>query len=175
MPEPINSKTALTYWLLPASPAREFFRETICRLAAACDAPVFEPHLTLAVGPDSIAQAQQILTNVAIAPIELRSSGVHFTSKFTKTLFVRFDSTAALEQLREALGVETGAEPFDPHVSLVYKTLSPGNQAELAGTVQLPFQNVGFDALEVVRCRIPVATSSDVAAWETIGIRQFVD
>ena len=175
MPQHNDSRTALIYWLLPAQPAREFFRETIRRLAAECDAPLFEPHLTLAVGPDSIAQAQQILTNVAIAPIELQANGVHFTSKFTKTLFVRFDSTAALQRLRKSLGVETGAEPFDPHLSLLYKTLPAEKQSQLAASMHLPFHKVSFDALEVVRCRLPVTTSADVTAWETIGIRQFVD
>jgi 2'-5' RNA ligase len=175
MSEPTNSQTALTYWLLPAQPAREFFRETIRRLAAECDAPLFEPHLTLAVGPDSMATAQQILTDVGTAPIELRVNGVYFTSKFTKTLFVRFDSTSALERLRDSLGLEKGSEPFDPHLSLLYKTLPPEKQSQLAGTLQLPFQNVRFDALEVVRCRLPVTTSVDIAAWETIGIRQFAD
>lgn len=175
MPERIDSQTALTYWLLPAQPAREFFRETIRRLAAECDAPLFEPHLTLAVGPDSIAQAQRILTNFATAPIELRANGVHFTNKFTKTLFVRFASTPALERLRKSLGLEKGSEPFDPHLSLLYKTLPPEKQSQLAATMQLPFQSVRFDALEVVRCRLPVTTSADIAAWETIGIRQFVD
>ena len=175
MPEHDDSRTALTYWLLPAQPAREFFREIIGRLAAECDAPLFEPHLTLTVGPDSIAQAQRILADVTTRPIELHATGIHFTSRFTKTLFVRFDSSPALEQLRDSLGLEDGSEPFDPHVSLLYKTLPPEEQSQLAATMPLPFQSVRFDALEVVRCRVPVTTSADVAAWETIGIRQFVD
>ncbi len=78
MPEQTESQTVLTYWLLPAQPAREFFRETIGRLAAECDAPLFAPHLTLAVGPDSVAQAQRILAGVAAGPIELHANGDPF-------------------------------------------------------------------------------------------------
>src|SRR4051812_3196753 len=167
MPEQSESQRALTYWLLPAEPARGFFRETISRLAAELDAPHFEPHLTLLVGPDSMEQAQRILSDVAVAPIELHVSGVHCTSKFTKTLFVRFNSTPALEKLRGSLGLETGVEPFDPHVSLLYKTLPVEKQSELAATIHLPFPSVRFDALEVVRCRVPVTTAADVADWET--------
>jgi 2'-5' RNA ligase len=175
MREDDDSRTALTYWLLPAQPAREFFRETIGRLAAECDAPLFEPHLTLAVGPESMEQAQRILSDVAVAPIELHVSGVHYTSKFTKTLFVRFDSTPALERLRNSLGLELKATPFDPHVSLLYKTLPAEKQSELAATIHLPFQSVRFDALEIVRCRVAVTTAADVADWETIGVRQFAE
>ena len=174
MPEQTESQTVLTYWLVPAQSAREFFRETIGRLAAECDAPLFEPHLTLAVGPDSVAQARRILTGVAVGPIELRANGVHYTSKFTKTLFVRFDSSPALDQLRDSLGLDAGDEPFDPHVSLLYKSLPEEKQSQLAATVRLPFQDVRFDAIEVVRCRVPVTTSADVASWETVGTRQFV-
>ncbi|MEO5753829.1 MAG: hypothetical protein ABIR38_03895 [Chthoniobacterales bacterium] len=42
----------IAYWLLPAPPARAYLRELILRLAAENDALTFEPHLTLAVGPD---------------------------------------------------------------------------------------------------------------------------
>jgi len=175
MPPQTDPQTALTYWLLPAQPAREFFRGLINRFATDCDAPEFEPHVTLAVGPDSTAQVQRILRDVSVGPIELRASGVHYTSEFTKTLFVRFDSAPELERLRESLGVESAAERFDPHVSLLYKTLPEGKQSQLAAAVHLPFQTVKFDALEIVRCRVPVTTSADIAAWETIGIRQFVD
>ena len=174
MPEQTESQTVLTYWLVPASPAREFLREIVGRLAAECDAPLFEPHLTLAVGPDSVAPTQRILAGVADGPIELHANGIHYTSKFTKTLFVRFDSSPALEQLRESLGLDASAEPFDPHVSLLYKTLPAEKQSQLAAAVRLPFQDVRFDAIEVVRCRVPVATSADVAAWETIGTRRLV-
>ena len=108
-------------------------------------------------------------------PIELHATGIHFTSKFTKTLFLRFDSSPALEQLRESLGLEIGDQSFDPHVSLLYKTLAAEKQSHLAATVHLPFKDVRFDVIEVVRCRVPVTTSTDVAAWEIIGTRRLVD
>jgi len=57
--------TVLAYWLLPAPPAREFFRATIGRLAAQYDAPLFEPHLTLAVGSDAAIEARRILNGLA--------------------------------------------------------------------------------------------------------------
>jgi 2'-5' RNA ligase len=169
MPEQTGSQTVLTYWLLPASPARELLHETIGRLAAECDAPLFAPHLTLAVGPDSVAQAQRIFAGVTARPIELHAKGIHFTSRFTKTLFVRFDSSPALDQLRDSLGLEAGDRPFDPHVSLLYKTLPVETQSLLAATIHLPCQDVRFDAVEVVRCRVPVTTAADVAAWQIVA------
>ena len=119
MSEPVQAQTVLAYWLLPAAPAGDFFRRTVARLATKYEAPLFEPHLTLAVGPDDAAEAHRILTGIAAGPIELQAAGTHFTAKFTRTLFVRFSSSPQLEQLRSSLGlVAPNDDPFDPHVSL---------------------------------------------------------
>ena len=127
----------MAYWLLPAAPAREFFQETINHLAAECAAPVFEPHLTLAIGPDSVEEAHRILRGVTAGPIELRATGIHLTTKFTQTLFVRFDSRPQLGGLRDSLGLADGGL-FDPHVSLLYKKMAADRQAQLAAAVRLP-------------------------------------
>jgi hypothetical protein len=163
----VGREGVLAYWLLPAAAAREFFQTTIGRLAAGCDAPVFEPHLTLGIGPDLLDDAQRRLRGVAAGPIELRAGGIDFTAKFTQTLFVRFDSNPSLENLRDSLGL-AGGGAFDPHVSLLYKKMPADKQAQLAAVVRLPFQTVWFDALQVVRCRLPVATPADVASWEVV-------
>jgi 2'-5' RNA ligase len=162
----------LAYWLLPAPPAQEFFRATVGRLAAQHDAPLFEPHLTLAVGSDSATKSQRILTGIASEPLDLPAAGIDFTSKFTRTLYLRFQTTPELEQLRNSLGLEQGKDdPFEPHVSLLYKSIPVEEQSRLAAGIKLPFQTVRFDALQVVRCRVPVATPADVVAWEVVASR----
>ena len=173
MTEPARSQTVLAYWLSPAPPAREFLRETIGSLAAQYDAPLFEPHLTLAIGPDSIAEAHRVLAGLTSGPIELHAAGIHFAAKFTRTLFIRFNSSPALERLRNSLGMERVADqPFDPHASLLYKTMPIEKQAQLAAAMKLPFQSVTFNGMQAVRCRLPVATSTDVAAWEIVASRR---
>ena len=112
-----------------------FSRETIGRRNRRIRRPVFEPHLTLAIGPDSADEAHRRLRGVAAGPIELRAAGVHFTAKFTRTLFVRFDSSPPLEKLRESLGLVGGAA-FDPHVSLLYKKNTGGGSGPTRGRRQ---------------------------------------
>lgn len=176
MTEAARSQTVLAYWLLPAPPARKFLRETIRRLAAQCDAPIFEPHLTLAIGSDSGAEAYCILTDITSGPIQLRAAGIHFGSRFTKALFVRFDPSPELDRLRDSLGWERRTDqPFDPHVSLLYKTMTAEKQLQLAAGVRFPFQTVWFDAIEIVRCRLPVTTSADVTSWEVVASRRLKD
>ncbi len=172
MTEPIRSQTVLAYWLLPAPPAQDFFREFVGRLATECDAPLFEPHLTLAVGPDSVAEAKRILTGIAAGPIELHAAGIHFATKFTKTLFVRFNSSPELDRLRNSLGLEIRHQPFDPHVSLLYKNIPVEKQSQLATAMILPFETVRFDGLQAIRCRVPVATSANVASWAIVASRR---
>jgi hypothetical protein len=170
MTKPVRSQTVLAYWLLPAAPARDFFRAAVDRLARECDAPNFEPHLTLTVGPDSAADAHRVLTGIAAGPIELHAAGIHFATKFTKTLFVQFNSSPELDRLRDSLGLERrDNDPFDPHVSLLYKSISVEKQSQLAAAMKLPFQTVWFDAIQAVRCRVPVVASADVAAWEVLA------
>jgi hypothetical protein len=170
MSAPVSSQTVLAYWLLPAPPAREFFRETIARLAAECDAPLFEPHLTFAVGPDGVTEAHRILAGPSAGLIELAAAGIHYTNKFTRTLFVQFESSAKLDRLRNSLGrVSRDPEPFLPHVSLLYKEMPGEKQAQFAATIQFPFKTVTFDAVQAMRCRVPVLTAADIAAWEVVS------
>ena len=162
--------TVLAYWLLPAPPAREFFRATIGRLAAQYDAPLFEPHLTLAVGSDAAIEARRILNGLASRPLELAAARIQFTPKFTRTLYVLFQSTPALDQLRNSLGLAgRNDDPFEPHLSLLYKTIPVEAQSRLAAGIKIPFKTVRFGALQVMRCRVPVTTPADVVAWEVVA------
>src|SRR5437868_9044691 len=80
---------ATIYWLVPAKPEYELFRDLIRILAKQMNAPVFEPHLTLgATEVDS--SPGQILRQIQSAPVRLRIREIAHSSKFTKTLFVRF-------------------------------------------------------------------------------------
>lgn len=171
---PVNEpeQFAVAYWLLPAAPFQKFFRETIQRLAAKYDAPVFEPHLTLAVGADSPDEAEEKLAQLPQGQIELRARAVTWTSKFTKTLFVRFDSSPRLLQLRISL---SGNEvDFDPHLSLLYKRIPEKEQERLAAGIHLSFASVTFDTVVATRCRLPVETAADVAVWKSVAARRLI-
>ncbi len=156
---------------MPAAPAQEYFRRIIQRLASDYGAPDFEPHLTLGVGVDNLHEMNAVLAALTSSALELYPAGLAFTAKFTKTLFVRFQSTPALRRLRDSLGF-AAEEEFDPHVSLLYHRLPEEEQARLASTMHLPFDGVSFDSVVVTRCRLPVASAADVASWETVARRR---
>jgi hypothetical protein len=166
------------YWLVPAKPYSELLREMICVLAEEFDAPRFEPHLTLLVAQEDRQAARKILRQIEGSPIRLKISGVSASSKFTKTLFIRFKSSRALNRLvvdlTHAIKKSVKA-PRDPHLSLLYRKMPVAMKKELARTMQLPFREVLFDSIKAVRCASPTLKRADVEAWRVMATKFLAD
>jgi 2'-5' RNA ligase len=163
---------ALAYWLIPAKPQRDIFSKTIRILAGQFNAPRFEPHLTIIVAAENGPGPRKILKQIRTSPISLEVRGVGFSSKFTKTLFVRFKSNKSLKKLVVDLARETRSRAksaHDPHLSLVYKKMSPSAKKELVSTMRLPFSTVLFDSIKAMHCASPTKTRSDVEAWRVVA------
>jgi hypothetical protein len=168
----MRKATAIAYWLIPARPVRELFSEIIRILAEELDAPRFEPHLTVLVTPGSDQSARNLLRRIKAARIHLPVRDVGFSAKFSKTLFVRFESSDSFAELRNELrqGAKSRAKSWpDPHVSLIYKKLAPRAQSELASAIKFPFPGVVFDCIKAIRCSAPSQTRADVEAWKVIA------
>ena len=164
----MRKATAIAYWLIPARPVRELFSEIIRILAEELDAPRFEPHLTLFAAPGSDQSARNLLRRIKAQRIHLLVRDVGFSAKFSKTLFVRFESSDALTELRNELRHDAKSLP-DPHVSLIYKKLASRAQSELASAMKFPFPGVVFDCIKAIRCSAPAQTREDVEGWKVIA------
>lgn len=164
--------SAIAYWLIPARPVRELLSEIIRILAEELDAPRFEPHLTLFVAPGHDHTARKLLRGIEMQRIHLAVRDVGFSDKFAETLFVRFEASAALKDLRRQLRQATksrGELLPDPHVSLIYKELAPRAKSELASAIKFPFHGVVFDCIKAIRCRTPTRSRADVEAWKVVA------
>ena len=167
--------TAIVYWLIPAKSERELFRQLIRILAKEFDAPQFESHLTLFATREARLPPAKILQAFKASPVRLRIRGTAFSGKFTKTLFVRFESNQSLEKLSSNLGQALGTRrnsPRDPHVSLLYKKLPARIKKELAAVIKLPFNAVTFDSVAAVRCVVPIRDRRGVEGWRVIGTKE---
>jgi len=165
---------ALVYWLIPTKQQRDFFSEAIRILSKQFNAPRFEPHLTIIVTPEIRLSPRKILKQIRTFPISLEVRGLGFSSKFTKTLFVRFTSNKSLAKLVVDLARETRSpakSAHDPHVSLIYKKMPTSTKKQLASMIQLPFSTVLFDSIKAVRCALPTKTRSDVEAWHVVATK----
>jgi hypothetical protein len=167
----------ITYWLIPAEPARSRFAAVISDLAARFDAPIFEPHLTVyatALGnEDGAAVLEQVVADRGT--YSLRLSGVSHSDEFTKTAFVQFHPNEALSKLsanfREASSIKDEYR-LKPHVSLIYKTMPPERRAEISSSVSLPFEEVVFDSAQAVISPADIKSRADVEAWRVVAIRK---
>jgi len=170
----VTRQTIIAYWLIPSEPARSFFQRIINDLARRCDAPVFEPHVTIHVGADRSDAAKNALGAAAreCKLIGLKPLGIDQSNEFIKTLFVRFATSAELSKIngiiREAANDSSQYE-LKPHLSLLYKNLAVATRREVAASIDIPLAEVTFDVIKVVRCVSPAKSRADVEAWRVVA------
>jgi hypothetical protein len=169
-----RKKIAVAYWLTLARPERDLFVEIIRILATELDVPQFEPHLTICVASNTRI-AREAVRQISASPIRLRIKEVSVSNKFTKTLFLRFERSAGLDDLntkmRRAAGVPKEVLR-DPHVSLLYKRMPMSSKRELAATIRLPFKEVLFDSIKAIRCQMPMDRPADLNSWRTVASKK---
>ena len=172
----MTRQTVIAYWLIPSEPAHSFFQRIINDLARRFDAPVFEPHVTVHVGPDQADAAAKALEEAANESqlVRLTPFRIDHSDEFIKTLFVQFAMTAELGKINGIIrhaANDSSKYELKPHLSLLYKTLPAATRSELAASITLPFSEILFDALRVIRCVSPTQKRADVEAWELIASR----
>ena len=160
---------AIAYWLLPVTPAREVFSREIRKLAEHFGAPLFEPHVTIFIAPANSHAPLEALRELGQVNVELTIHSIRFSEEFTKTLFVQFERNSALQQLGDATWKASGGRDrylIDPHLSLLYAKLPPATKQRLADKIRLPFREVRFTSISVMRCARPTTTAVEVEQWK---------
>lgn len=164
----------LTYWLIPAEPARSYFRSLIVDLARRLDAPVFEPHVTLyvtkAAEESPAAVLQTALTNPK--PLRLSITGLACSDEFTKTLSVQFQPSSALRKVSEQLRAASVSQreyELNPHLSLIYKTMTPETKRQIMNLLDLACTEVEFDSVKAVVSPAKVESREDVESWRILA------
>jgi hypothetical protein len=169
----------LTYWLVPAQPALDYFVSLIHELGKRFDAPIFEPHVTLYVTNATNQKPREVLTRAVAKSKACRLSiaGIHFSDEFTKTIFVQFRPDAAITALSENLR-SVSANPtqyqLNPHLSLIYKTMSTDTKRAIVNSLSLPFDEVLFDSVKAVVSPARIESGADVEAWKTLTTENLI-
>ena len=168
-------KTAITYWLIPADPARSFLERTIVDLARRYSAPVFEPHMTIYVGLDRV-DAEEVITKTVSGcrPVKAKALKICQSGEFIKTLFVQFALDRKLQQLNEMIrdaAQDSSDYDLKPHLSLLYKKMSILARRRLAHSIKLPFSEVTFESIKAIRCASPTRNRADVEAWRVVATK----
>ncbi|SRR6266496_3177354 len=173
---PVSRRIVVAYWLIPAEPARSYFQSVINDLAERYNAPEFEPHVTVHVGVEGTDTVDEMLSKAAqgCERIVLQSLEVSGFSEFTKTLFVQFAVTTKLQRLNQSIRIATqnlSDYQLNPHLSLLYKTISTQDRQLLTHSIDVPFPEVAFDSLKAVRCVSPTESRADVEAWHVVAAK----
>jgi 2'-5' RNA ligase len=163
----------VSLWLMPEGDVYERLSATIERLAARLGTIPFKPHVTLLTGlegPESqIVESARILA-VELAPLHLDLTAVDGTEYRFRCLFLRVAEPNALRDAHSRAARRLGLEPdpaFDPHLSLVYGTLSARQKStlvrELAPGIQTSFE---ARRLHVWRTDLPVEEWRELAVFD---------
>ena len=144
-------------------------------LAMRFDAPVFEPHVTVFTTAASDRDPAETLEQLRLdRTFQLSVRGLDCSDEFTKTLFIQFEPDAGLSRLSEDLRGASGSESeceLNPHLSLIYKDMSPHAKQELAGQIYIPFSEIAFDLIKAVLSPAEIKSHEDVEAWRTVAER----
>lgn len=164
----------VTYWLTPAAPAKSYLSSVIRDLALRWLAPVFEPHVTLYVTKAADENPAEVLQSTLIkcGPIRLSIAGLEHSDKFTKTLYVQFHPDAALQRLSDRLraaSISPREYELNPHLSLIYKTLTPETKQEIIHSLDLAFTEVEFDSVKAVISPGQIESRKDVESWRIVA------
>jgi len=165
--------SVIAYWLIPAESAHRFFRRLIKDLARRYDAPCFEPHVTIYVGANDANAAEKAILKAAREwqTINLKALGINHSDEFIKTLFVQFAMNRKLRQLHQTIrnaAQDLSGYELNPHLSLLYKNMPATARRQLAASIKIPFSEVIFDSLKVVRCISPTQSGAEVEGWRVL-------
>lgn len=164
----------IAFWLIPEERARRFLVSTIKELAIRFDAPLFEPHLTIYVSPKGNREPSEVLNQALARYGSLRLSIVklQYSDIFTKSLFIQFASSPliiALNRSLQAASLDRDCYDLDPHLSLIYKNMTPRDKIEVINSLSIPFTEVLFDRVQAMICPVPTETRQDVESWRVAG------
>ena len=167
-------QTVIAYWLIPAEPARSYFRSLINDLAQRYNAPRFEPHVTVHVGANCKDGVHEVLPKAAreCEQIVLQVLEVSGSPEFIKTLFVQFAMSRQLQQVNHSIrnaARDSSDYKLNPHLSLLYKRISIHDRRLLTHSIEVPFLEVTFDSLKAVQCISPTHRRADVEAWRVMA------
>ncbi len=157
-------------WLVPEGAVYESLSRLISRLAGRHSAFVFEPHVTLLgqlPGTEEEILSKTAQSAAALRPHEIKLTTVDYLDEFFRCLFIRAEESDwildANKKAREIFG-RTNDPPFMPHLSLMYRNLSPEAKqriiAEIGPRMDLTFR---IASLHVV------ATEGDPREWRRAG------
>lgn len=169
-------------WLELKEPIRSHIHSIVKSLSEIYDAPPFEPHVTVYIGPADKDKLMRAVAKISrdYQDIELRFQRLETTAVFTKMLFIEFLHSEVVQKLSHAIRT-TMDRPSEyllsPHLSLLYKTMREQDRIELVKRIRVPGDIYVFDTLSIIASEPqPIESAGPIRRWRdvckyTLGLR----
>jgi 2'-5' RNA ligase len=147
---------SLSLWLVPPVTLRAEIATIIDGYAEQLATPRFIPHLTLLGGIDKVVEAQLRTLADTCLGVMIEPEGIATGDDFWHCVFVAVNVTPELQRVRSVAEQIFGksAEPFRPHMSLVYGDLPAETREAVAREIEatrfVPFAPEVLEAVETV-------------------------
>jgi len=163
-----------SFWLLPSEPLATRLRGLIAELAAAHDAVAFEPHVTLYCGASDDATTRAALDRISaqFGPAQLVFARLEASEEYAKTLFIRFEESAAARDMSETarrLCANASDYMLNPHLSLIYKRMPEARKRQIMASLELPRGGYVFDRVRAIETEAPLAERDQIRRWRVVG------
>jgi hypothetical protein len=152
--------TQYTLWLLPAEPLANDLRGVIHDLAWEFDAPEFDPHVTIYVGPSSTNEACKTAGAMAaqLRALDLEMQKLDHSAVYSKTFFAQFHESVPLRRMSDLARASVAIPSeysLNPHLSLLYKHLPEETRLALCRRSIIPEGAYHLDRIRAVEFESP--------------------
>lgn len=160
-------------WIIPEQEYYDYLVEIIEQISCKYIAPYFEPHVSIYTG---IYTNEDDIENIALKCassdlISLHIKMVSYTENIFKSLYIDFDNNFKLERISQAINRELKYPmhySLQPHLSLMYKEMSPLDKEEIIKQIGLNITYVKFNRFRIITPTNTTQGWTDISKWKTI-------
>ena len=160
----------ISIWLTPAAADRSELFAVISKLASTFNAPIFEPHVTIATSNTKAEATADALRGAlqGVRAVPLGASKVGYSANFTNGLYISMDVSDQFRSLVRAINKCRGELQFpsaEPRLSLVYKANQERWKRQVSQSLDFSNRTYEFDAVKIVEMRDLIEHEQDVTEW----------
>jgi 2'-5' RNA ligase len=174
---PAMAGTNFFIWLCPEHTCAAYLQKIIDGLCRAFEAPGFAPHLTLGGGiVKDLTGIEALLGEIAERhpPLTLRITRLATSPQRLKALHLTFEPAVALDRLQSDVRQNLpglSAKAFEPHLSLLYKTLTMAQRRELEATFAISLSRISFDSVRLITAGATSDERTAVSGWRCASVK----
>ncbi len=156
-------------WLTFTDDNKDYLSDIIQTLSRTYQSPAFLPHITLYSGVKRVSQKEiDTLRNIEskLENIQVEMKSIRYSSNIWKTLYIQIVMNDTLNELQKEIEdyfrhLNIKQFDFNPHISLIYKTISEDNKRKIAEQLKVK-THYECNRLQIVK------TGPNVHRWSII-------